>query len=94
MRTALALTLGLFLASPAFAKSNLGKKAKLAAAAKVSLADATTKAAAKGKPFEAELLEKHGKAVWEFEVVGDDGKVAEVDVDADSGEVIDSEKKK
>jgi len=46
-----------------------------------------------GKVIEAELEKKHGKAVWEVEVVGEDGKVTEVHVDADSGAVIDTEVK-
>jgi uncharacterized membrane protein YkoI len=76
------------------AKKGFKEKAALASSAKVQLADAATKAAGKGKPFEAELLKKKGKVVWEFEVATDDGKVVEVDVDADSGDVIDSEPKK
>jgi uncharacterized membrane protein YkoI len=44
--------------------------------------------------IEAELEKKHGKAVWEVEIVGEDGKVTEVHVDADSGAVVAAEEKK
>lgn len=47
-----------------------------------------------GTIVEAELEKKHGKTVWEVEVVGADGNVTEVHIDADSGEVIDTEMKK
>lgn len=46
-----------------------------------------------GKVIEAELEKKHGTAVWEVEIVGEDGKVTEVHVDANSGTVIDTEVK-
>ena len=60
----------------------------------VTLTDAASKASAKGKPFEVELLQEKGKTVWEFEVVTDDGRTLAVDVDADTGDVIDSEPKR
>jgi uncharacterized membrane protein YkoI len=41
-----------------------------------------------------ELLQEKGKTVWELEVVTDDGRTLAVDVDADTGDVIDSEPKK
>jgi len=47
-----------------------------------------------GTIVEAELEKKHGKTVWEVEVVGADGNVTEVHIDAASGEVIDTEMKK
>jgi uncharacterized membrane protein YkoI len=92
----LILVVALAAAVPAFAKGKQGlkDKAALATSAKIPLGDAVSKAAAKGKPFEAELLKKKGKVVWEFEVSASDGGIVEVDVDADSGEVIDSEPKK
>ena len=63
--------------------------------AKVTVEQAIKTASEKmpGKVIEAELEKKHGKAVWEVEVVGEDGKVTEVHVDADSGAVIDMEPK-
>jgi len=47
-----------------------------------------------GQPFKVELLQEKGKTVWELEVVTDDGRTLAVDVDADTGDVIDSEPKK
>ena len=63
--------------------------------AKVTVEQAIKTATEKmaGKVIEAELEKKHGKAVWEVEIVGEDGKVTEVHVDADSGAVIDTEVK-
>jgi len=43
--------------------------------------------------IEAELEKKHGKGVWEVEILGADGTVTEVHVDAVTGTVIDVEKK-
>jgi uncharacterized membrane protein YkoI len=43
---------------------------------------------------EAELEKKHGKTVWQVEVVGVDGNVTEVHIDAAAGTVIDTEAKK
>jgi uncharacterized membrane protein YkoI len=60
----------------------------------VTLTDAASEASAKAKPFKVELLQEKGKTVWEFEVVTDDGRTLAVDVDADTGDVIDSEPKK
>jgi uncharacterized membrane protein YkoI len=42
----------------------------------------------------AELEKKHGTTVWEVEVLGSRGNVAEVRIDATSGTVIDMETKK
>lgn len=71
-------------------------KAEMAAGVKVTI-DQAIKAAsdkAPGKVIEAEIEQKHGKIVWEVEVVTAEGKVLEVHVDADSGAVIDTEEKK
>ena len=57
-------------------------------------ADAAIKAAlakAPGRVVDLELRSKSGKTVWEVDVLGADGKVIEVDVDASSGAVTDSE---
>jgi len=47
-----------------------------------------------GTVVEAELEKKHGKTVWEVEVLGADGNVTEVHIDASTGAVIDTEMKK
>ena len=47
-----------------------------------------------GTVVEAELEKKHGKTVWEVEILGADGKVTEVHIDAADGTVIDTEAKK
>ncbi len=64
--------------------------------AKVTIEQAIKTASdkAQGTIVEAELEKKHGKTVWEVEVVGADGQVTEVHIDAVSGEVIDTEMKK
>jgi uncharacterized membrane protein YkoI len=64
--------------------------------AKVTIDQAIKTASEKalGTIVEAELEKKHGKTVWEVEVVGADGNVTEVHIDAASGEVIDTEMKK
>lgn len=46
-----------------------------------------------GTVVEAELEKEHGKTVWEVEVLGADGHVMQVHIDAASGEVIDTEMK-
>ena len=47
-----------------------------------------------GTVVEAELEKKHGKTIWEVEILGADGKVTEVHIDAANGTVIDTEAKK
>lgn len=46
------------------------------------------------KAVEAELEKKHGKLVWEVEVVTAENNVMEVHVDADTGAVVDVEEEK
>jgi len=72
------------------------KVADLAKTAKVTIQDAIKTASEKmaGTVIEAELERKQGKTVWEVEIVGANGKVTEVHVDAASGAVIDTEEKK
>lgn len=92
----------LALSAPAWSDDN-GKKemdetreaVEMSKTAKVTVEQAIKTATEKlaGKVIEAELEKKHGKAVWEVEIVGEDGKVTEVHVDADSGAVIDTEAK-
>jgi len=64
--------------------------------AKVTIDQAIKTASEKvpGTVVEAELERKHGKTVWEVEVLGSDGNVTEVHIDATSGSVIDTEAKK
>ena len=83
------------LCAPAYAK-NKQQKVQMAKAAKTTLDAALGKATAKwpGKAVEAELKRKRGQVVWEVEVLGEDGKLKEVDVATDTGEVVDSEAKK
>jgi uncharacterized membrane protein YkoI len=68
---------------------------ELSKTAKVTIDQAVKTATEKlpGKVIEAELEKKHGKGVWEVEIVGADGKVTEIHVDADTGAVIDMEDK-
>ena len=72
------------------------KVADLAKTAKVTIQDAIKTASDKiaGTVVEAELERKHGKIIWEVEIMRADGKVTEVHIDAASGAVIDTEEKK
>lgn len=71
-------------------------KAEMAAAAKVTIAQAVKIASEKisGTIIEAELEKKHNKLVWEIEIVTAENKVMEVHIDADSGAVIDVEEER
>jgi hypothetical protein len=96
----LALTVGTVLAvgSPAWSdekKDEEGEIAAMAKDAKVTIEQAIKTATEKvpGTVVEAELEKKHDKTVWEVEVLGADGKVTEVHVDAATGTVIDTEAK-
>lgn len=95
MRNLTLAALVLALTSPAFASAKK-EKIEMAKGAKTSLVDALGKATAKtpGKAVEAELKKKGGKVVWEVEVLGEDGKMSEVDVSTETGEVADMEAKK
>ncbi len=66
------------------------EKAALAAAAKVTIEQAIKTATDKvqGKVIEAELEKEDGKVVWEVEIVGADGKLSELYVDADTGVLV------
>mgnify|MGYP000193264583 CR=1 FL=1 len=68
-------------------------KVALLNGAKVDITDAIKAAQGKapGRVVDTELRSKGGKTVWEIDVVGADGKVTEVDVDATTGAVTDSE---
>jgi uncharacterized membrane protein YkoI len=101
---AVALIIGSTLLVSIPAWSDKGKKGKeeeanvtdLVKDAKVTIDQALKTASEKapGTIVEAELEKKHGKTVWEVEVIGADGHVTEVHIDAASGEVIDTEMKK
>jgi uncharacterized membrane protein YkoI len=71
-------------------------KAEMAATAKVTADQAIKTASEKvpGTVIEAELEMKHKKLVWEIEVVTANKKVMEVNIDADTGAVIDVEEEK
>lgn len=96
----LALAAGavLLIGSPALSdkkKDADGEVAALAKDAKVTIDQAIKTATEKvpGTVVEAELEKKHDKTVWEVEVLGADGKVTEVHIDAATGTVIDTEAK-
>ncbi len=61
--------------------------------AKLSMEEAIATAKAKfpGKVLEAELENEHGQAVYEIEIASTTGVVTEIKVDAQSGELLDSE---
>lgn len=73
-----------------------GKVTEMAKEAKITIDQAIKSAMekAQGTVVEAELEKKHGKTVWEVEVVGADGQITEVHIDAATGDVIDTEMKK
>lgn len=96
----LALTVGTVLAlgSPAWSDKKKDEEGDIAAMAKgatVTIDQAVKTAMEKvpGTVVEAELEKKHDKTVWEVEVLGADGKVTEVHIDAATGAVIDTEAK-
>lgn len=96
---ALTLTIAGFVfavSTPSWSDDKEGKIADLIKDAKVTIDQAVKTALEKvpGTAVEAELEKKHGKTVWEVEVVGADGKTTEVHIDAATGSVIDTEAKK
>jgi len=88
--------LSIALGATAWADDKEGKVADLAKEAKTTIDQAIKTASEKvpGTVVEAELEKKHGKTVWEVEVLGADGTVTEVHIDAATGAVIDTEAKK
>ena len=84
------------LGTTAWADDKEGKITDLVKDAKVTIDQAIKTASEKvpGTIVEAELEKKHGKTVWEVEVLGVDGNVTEVHIDATTGAVIDTEAKK
>lgn len=71
-------------------------KVEMAAAATVTIHDAIKTASEKvpGTVIEAELDRKHGKLIWEVEVVTAEHKIMEVHIDAETGTFIDIEEEK
>jgi uncharacterized membrane protein YkoI len=92
----LAFSLLLGSGTAAWSDDKEGKITDLVKDAKVTAEQAIKTAMEKvpGTVVEAELEKKHGKTVWEVEILGADGKVTEVHIDAASGMVIDTEAKK
>lgn len=88
--------LSVALGATAWADDKEGNVADLVKEAKTTIDQAIKTASEKvpGTVVEAELEKKHGKTVWEVEVLGADGKVTEVHIDAATGVVIDTEAKK
>jgi uncharacterized membrane protein YkoI len=87
--------LSLLLSMPALSDDE-GNVAELLKDAKITVDQAikTASEKVKGTVVEAELEKKHDKTIWEVEIVGADGKVMEVHIDAATGAVIDTEEKK
>lgn len=101
MRTLGTITAGVVgllfaLGSSAWADDTDSKITDLVKDATVTIDQAIKTASEKvpGTVVEAELEKKHGKTVWEVEVLGADGKVTEVHIDASTGAVIDTQAKK
>lgn len=94
--TAGAVGLLFALSASAWADDKEGKITDLVKDAKVTIDQAIKAASEKvpGTVVEAELEKKHGKTIWEVEVLGADGNVTEVHIDAATGAVIDTEAKK
>ena len=94
--TAGVVGLVLALGSNAWADDKEGKITELVKDATVTIDQAIKTASEKvqGTVVEAELEKKHGKTVWEVEILGADGNVTEVHIDAATGAVIDTEAKK
>lgn len=84
------------LGSSAWADEKECKIADLVKDATVTIDQAIKTASEKvpGTVVEAELEREHGKTVWEVEVLGADGHVTEVHIDAATGAVISTEAKK
>ncbi|MEY4705452.1 MAG: hypothetical protein RL042_1657 [Nitrospirota bacterium] len=101
MRTVEIITAGVVgvliaVGSSAWADDKESKITDLVKDAKVTIDQAIKTASEKvpGTVVEAELEKKHGKTVWEVEVLGADGNVTEVHIDSATGAVIDTEAKK
>jgi uncharacterized membrane protein YkoI len=92
------IALAVVLSSSACATANgngtsRAKELELIRGTKIEVTEAIKAALVKapGRVIDTELREKQGRPVWEVDVVSADGKVSEVDVDANTGQVVDSE---
>lgn len=96
LATVVAIGLMAYFSGTAWSDDKEGKITDLAKDAKVTIEQAIKTAMEKvpGTVVEAELEKKHGKTVWEVEVLGTDGSVTEVHIDAATGTIIDTEAKK
>lgn len=74
-------------------KMSSTEKLTLLGGTKVDVADAikTGLGKAPGRVVDTELRSKNGMTVWEIDIASPDGKLTEVDVDASSGAIADSE---
>jgi uncharacterized membrane protein YkoI len=69
------------------------EKLALLGGAKIEASDAIKTALDKapGRVVDTELRSKNGKTVWEIDIASADSKLTEVDVDASTGVIADSE---
>ncbi len=74
-------------------KMSSTEKLTLLGSTKIEVTDAikTGLEKAPGRVVDTELRSKNGKTVWEIDIASADGKLMEVDVDASTGVVADSE---
>jgi uncharacterized membrane protein YkoI len=79
--------------SNASGKISNTEKLTLLGSTKIDVADAIKTALDKtpGRVADTELRSKNGKTVWEIDIASPDGKLTEVDVDAGTGVIADSE---
>jgi uncharacterized membrane protein YkoI len=68
-------------------------KLTLLGSAKIEMTDAikTGLGRSPGRVIDTELHSKNGKTVWEIDIASADGKLTEVDMDASTGVIADSE---
>jgi uncharacterized membrane protein YkoI len=69
------------------------EKLTLLGSTKIDVTDAIKTGLGKspGRVIDTELRSKNGKTVWEIDIASADGKLTEVDVDASTGVIADSE---
>lgn len=74
-------------------KMSSTEKLALLGSTKIEAADAIKTALEKapGRVVDTELRTKNGKTVWEIDIASSDSKLTEVDVDAGTGAVTDTE---
>lgn len=66
-------------------KSSMAQKAKIT----IDQAISTASKAQPGRVIKAELEKEHGPLLWELEIVTEDGKIHEIHVDGERGEIFD-----